>query len=88
MTGFKTTAVSVAKPRLIRPPAALAVITGGGYGYQRPDGVGVIPVGGAGAMTFRYINASQRGICDTDSATPRGHPLRSPTPPSLPPRPP
>ena len=26
-------------------PAALAVITGSGYGYQRPDGVGVIPVG-------------------------------------------
>ncbi len=26
------------------PPAALAVITGGGYGYQRPDGVGVIPL--------------------------------------------
>lgn len=44
----KTTAVSVAKPRLIRPSAALAVITGGGYGYQRPDGVGVIPVGALG----------------------------------------
>ena len=29
-------------------PAALAVITGGGYGYQRPDGVGVIPVGALG----------------------------------------
>lgn len=26
-------------------PAALAVITASGYGYQRPDGVGVIPVG-------------------------------------------
>ncbi len=26
-------------------PAALAVIVGSGYGYQRPDGVGVIPVG-------------------------------------------
>ncbi len=30
------------------PPAALAVITGGGHGYQRPDGVGVIPVGALG----------------------------------------
>ncbi len=29
-------------------PAALAVIVGGGYGYARPDGVGVIPVGGLG----------------------------------------
>ena len=29
-------------------PAALAVIIGGGYGYQRPDGVGVIPVGALG----------------------------------------
>lgn len=29
-------------------PAALAVITGGRYGYQRPDGVGVIPVGALG----------------------------------------
>lgn len=29
-------------------PAALAVITGSGYGYQRPDGVGVIPVGALG----------------------------------------
>jgi predicted AAA+ superfamily ATPase len=27
------------------PPAALAVITGWGYAYRRPDGVGVIPVG-------------------------------------------
>ena len=27
------------------PPAALGVITATGYGYQRPDGVGVIPVG-------------------------------------------
>ena len=26
-------------------PAVLAVITASGYGYQRPDGVGVIPVG-------------------------------------------
>ena len=29
-------------------PAALAVITASGYGYQRPDGVGVIPVGAMG----------------------------------------
>ena len=29
-------------------PAALGVITGSGYGYQRPDGVGVIPVGALG----------------------------------------
>lgn len=29
-------------------PAALGVIVGSGYGYQRPDGVGVIPVGGLG----------------------------------------
>jgi hypothetical protein len=28
--------------------AALAVITSSGYGYQRPDGVGVIPVGALG----------------------------------------
>ena len=27
------------------PPAALAVITGWGYGYRRPDGVAVIPIG-------------------------------------------
>ncbi len=29
-------------------PAALGVIVGSGYGYRRPDGVGVIPVGGLG----------------------------------------
>ena len=29
-------------------PAALGVIVGSGYGYTRPDGVGVIPVGGLG----------------------------------------
>ena len=29
-------------------PAALGVIVGSGYGYSRPDGVGVIPVGGLG----------------------------------------
>ena len=28
--------------------AALAVITSSGYGYRRPDGVGVIPVGALG----------------------------------------
>ena len=27
------------------PPAVLAVITGWGYGYRRPDGVSVIPIG-------------------------------------------
>lgn len=27
------------------PPAALGVITGWGYGYRRPDGVSVIPIG-------------------------------------------
>ncbi len=27
------------------PPACLAVIVGTGYGYQRPDGVSVIPIG-------------------------------------------
>ena len=31
------------------PPAALAVITGWGYAYRRPDGVAVIPVGALGA---------------------------------------
>ena len=29
-------------------PATLGVIVGSGYGYSRPDGVGVIPVGGLG----------------------------------------
>ena len=29
-------------------PAALGVIVGSGYGYSRPDGVGVVPVGGLG----------------------------------------
>ena len=29
-------------------PAALGVIVGSGYGYTRPDGVGVIPVGALG----------------------------------------
>ncbi len=27
------------------PPATLGVITGWGYGYRRPDGVAVIPIG-------------------------------------------
>ena len=30
------------------PPAFLAVITGGGYGYRRPDGVSVVPIGALG----------------------------------------
>lgn len=30
------------------PPAALGVITGMGYGYRRPDGVNVIPIGALG----------------------------------------
>ncbi len=30
------------------PPAVLAVITGWGYGYSRPDGVSVIPIGALG----------------------------------------
>lgn len=29
-------------------PAALAVITGGGFGYTRPDGVSVVPIGALG----------------------------------------
>ena len=29
-------------------PAALGVVVGGGYGYTRPDGVGVIPLGALG----------------------------------------
>ena len=29
-------------------PAVLAVITGNGFGYVRPDGVAVIPIGGLG----------------------------------------
>jgi len=27
------------------PPAALVVIVGTGYGYRRPDGVSVVPIG-------------------------------------------
>jgi predicted AAA+ superfamily ATPase len=30
------------------PPAVLAVITGNGFGYVRPDGVAVIPIGSLG----------------------------------------
>jgi predicted AAA+ superfamily ATPase len=30
------------------PPAALTVITGTGYGYVRPDGIAVIPIGALG----------------------------------------
>ena len=30
------------------PPVVLAVITGWGYGYRRPDGVAVIPIGALG----------------------------------------
>jgi uncharacterized protein len=30
------------------PPAVLAVITATGYGYQRPDGVAVVPIGALG----------------------------------------
>jgi predicted AAA+ superfamily ATPase len=29
-------------------PAALIVVTGSGYGYRRPDGVGVVPIGALG----------------------------------------
>jgi len=29
-------------------PSALLVITAGGYGYRRPDGVTVVPVGALG----------------------------------------
>lgn len=35
-------------PDLHGPPAALAVITGWGYAYRRPDGVAVIPIGALG----------------------------------------
>ncbi len=31
------------------PPAALVVVTGSGYGYQRPDGISVVPIGALGA---------------------------------------
>ncbi len=34
--------------RLVGPPQALGVIVASGYGYTRPDGVGVIPIGALG----------------------------------------
>ena len=34
--------------RVVGPPRALGVIVAGGYGYTRPDGVGVIPIGALG----------------------------------------
>jgi hypothetical protein len=30
-------------------PAFLAVVCGSGYGYRRPDGIDVVPVGALGA---------------------------------------
>ena len=36
------------QPSVVPRPTALAVITAAGYGYQRLDGVGVIPVGALG----------------------------------------
>ena len=33
---------------LVGPPRALGVIVASGYGYVRPDGVGVIPIGALG----------------------------------------
>ena len=33
---------------LVGPPQALGVIVASGYGYKRPDGVGVIPIGALG----------------------------------------
>ena len=35
-------------PHLVGPPRALGVIVASGYGYERPDGVGVIPIGALG----------------------------------------
>jgi hypothetical protein len=35
----------LAETRLTRPPSVLAVITGTEFGYRRPDGVWVIPLG-------------------------------------------
>ncbi len=32
-------------PEVVGPPRALSVIVASGYGYTRPDGVGVIPIG-------------------------------------------
>lgn len=31
-------------PEVVGPPSALIVVTLGGYGYRRPDGVWVIPI--------------------------------------------
>ena len=36
--------------RVVGPPMALGVIVASGYGYTRPDGVGVIPIGGTRAV--------------------------------------
>lgn len=38
----------LAERRIAHPPQALAVVTGTGYAYQRPDGVNVIPLGTLG----------------------------------------
>lgn len=35
-------------PHLVGPPQALGVIVARGYGYERPDGVAVIPIGARG----------------------------------------
>ncbi|MDE2795865.1 MAG: DUF4143 domain-containing protein [Gemmatimonadota bacterium] len=35
-------------PEVVGPPQALGVIVASGYGYVRPDGVGVIPIGALG----------------------------------------
>lgn len=37
--------IRMANTRIARPPSALAVITGTEFGYRRPDGVWVIPLG-------------------------------------------
>lgn len=36
-------------PSIAGEPLALVVITAGGYGYQRQDGVAVVPIGSLGA---------------------------------------
>jgi hypothetical protein len=41
-------------------PTALAVITGSGYGYTRPDGVSVIPIGALGTKAPR--GCRERGL--------------------------
>jgi hypothetical protein len=40
-----TALTRLANTRIARPPSALAVITGTEFGYRRPDGVWVIPLG-------------------------------------------